>query len=96
MLRKIWFSLLLSVLSLPVFAHIKLPVYPDSIFSTYYQQRITHFRTLPKTGGVIIFLGNSITDGAEWNELAIVPLSCTVFSVCKASTSRSRGVAVII
>ena len=41
----------------------------DSIFSTYYQQRITHSKTLRQTGGDIIFLGNSITDGAEWNEL---------------------------
>src|SRR5579875_922201 len=38
-------------------------------FSTYYLQRLTHFRTLPQTKGDIIFLGNSITDGAEWSEL---------------------------
>lgn len=38
-------------------------------FSTYYYQRLTHFRTLPKTTGDIIFLGNSITNGAEWSEL---------------------------
>lgn len=41
----------------------------DYMFSTYYQQRVTHFRTLPKKQGQIIFLGNSITDGAEWDEL---------------------------
>lgn len=69
MRKKAWFSLLLCALCLPVFGQIKLPVYPDSIFSTYYQQRATHFRTLPKTNGDIIFLGNSITDGAEWDEL---------------------------
>ncbi|SDF50847.1 Glycosyl hydrolase family 20, domain 2 [Mucilaginibacter pineti] len=50
-------------------AQAKLPIYPDSLFSTYYQQRVTHFKTLPQTTGDIIFLGNSITDGAEWNEL---------------------------
>lgn len=38
-------------------------------FSTYYFQRLTHFRTLPQTNGDIVFLGNSITDGAEWSEL---------------------------
>lgn len=38
-------------------------------FSTYYFQRLTHFRTLPAQPGSTIFLGNSITDGAEWSEL---------------------------
>ncbi|MGF7230107.1 family 20 glycosylhydrolase [Arachidicoccus sp.] len=41
----------------------------DSMFSTYYQQRVSHFRTLPIKEGQIIFLGNSITDGGEWSEL---------------------------
>src|SRR5690606_18724659 len=41
----------------------------DSLFSTYYQQRISHFRTLPIKHGEVIFLGNSISDGAEWSEL---------------------------
>ncbi|TKK71029.1 beta-N-acetylhexosaminidase [Ilyomonas limi] len=52
-----------------VFAQVVLPQYPDSIFSTYYHQRWSHFNTLPQTKGDIIFLGNSITDGAEWSEL---------------------------
>lgn len=46
-------------------AQVTIPNYPDSIFSTYYHQRWSHFITLPKTNGDIIFLGNSITDGAE-------------------------------
>ncbi|MEO8861411.1 MAG: family 20 glycosylhydrolase [Ginsengibacter sp.] len=50
-------------------AQIKLPSYPDSIFSTYYLQRVSHFKSLPQTNDDIIFLGNSITDGAEWSEL---------------------------
>jgi lysophospholipase L1-like esterase len=37
--------------------------------STYYEQRKTHFETLPNTEGEIILLGNSMTDGAEWAEL---------------------------
>ena len=41
----------------------------DNLFSTYYQQRVSHFRTLPIKQGEVIFLGNSISDGAEWNEL---------------------------
>lgn len=50
-------------------SQLKQPALPDSLFSTYYHQRVTHFRTLPQTKGDIIFLGNSITDGAEWSEL---------------------------
>jgi len=69
MTKSTWFSLLLIMLALPVFGQIRLPLYPDSLFSTYYQQRVTHFRSLPKTKGDCIFLGNSITDGAEWDEL---------------------------
>jgi len=50
-------------------ARAQLPVYPDSIFSTYYHQRWTLFKSLPQTKDDIIFLGNSITDGGEWSEL---------------------------
>ena len=48
-------------------AQMKKVTLPDSLFSTYYHQRVSHFRTLPKTNNDIIFLGNSITDGAEWS-----------------------------
>jgi len=44
-------------------------VFPDSLFSTYYHQRVSHFKTLPHSSKDIIFLGNSITDGAEWSEM---------------------------
>lgn len=37
--------------------------------SLYYEQRASLFRSLPTTKGATIFLGNSITDGAEWSEL---------------------------
>jgi len=43
--------------------------FPDSLFSTYYHQRVSLFRSLPMTAGDIIFIGNSITDGGEWSEL---------------------------
>lgn len=46
-----------------------LPRYPDSLFSTYYHQRVTLFNSLPQTKDDIIFIGNSITDGGEWSEL---------------------------
>ncbi len=41
----------------------------DSMFTTYYHQRVSQFRQLPFTKGDIIFLGNSISDGGEWSEL---------------------------
>lgn len=45
------------------------PRYPDSLFSTYYHQRVSEFRLLPNTQKDVVFLGNSITDGGEWAEL---------------------------
>ncbi|MDP1971692.1 MAG: family 20 glycosylhydrolase, partial [Sediminibacterium sp.] len=64
-------------------AKIVLPVYPDSIFNTYYHQRFSLFKSLPNAIASlpnnaaslpdskrdIIFLGNSINDGSEWAEL---------------------------
>ncbi len=50
-------------------AQLSRPVLHDSLFSTYYHQRVSHFKTLPHTKGDVIFLGNSITDGSEWSEL---------------------------
>ena len=38
-------------------------------YSTFYYQRATLFESLPVTTEDIIFLGNSITNGAEWGEL---------------------------
>ena len=38
-------------------------------YSTFYYQRATLFEELPVTSKDIIFLGNSITNGAEWSEL---------------------------
>ncbi len=38
-------------------------------FGTYYDQRELLFESLPTSPSDIIFLGNSITDGAEWNEV---------------------------
>lgn len=38
-------------------------------YSTFYYQRATLFEKLPVTSSDIVFLGNSITNGAEWGEL---------------------------
>lgn len=66
MLRLLFFLLLIGNTAQ---AQVVLPVYPDSLFSTYYLQRASLFRSLPQTKHDIIFVGNSITDGNEWNEL---------------------------
>ncbi|TXJ23540.1 MAG: beta-N-acetylhexosaminidase [Chitinophagaceae bacterium] len=55
--------------ALSIKAQIRLPVCPDSTFPTYYHQRWALFQSLPQTKDDIIFLGNSITDGAEWAQL---------------------------
>ena len=38
-------------------------------YSTFYYQRTSLFEVLPVTSDDIVFLGNSITNGAEWCEL---------------------------
>ncbi len=61
------FILLLAFIE--VKAQIKLRQYPDSLFSTYYHQRVNLFNALPETKADVILIGNSITDGGEWSEL---------------------------
>jgi lysophospholipase L1-like esterase len=68
-MKRILISGLFSFSLIHLKAQIKLPVYPDSLFTTYYYQRLTLFKSMPDTKGDIIFLGNSITDGGEWSEL---------------------------
>ena len=41
----------------------------SSYLSSYYVHKVTQFRLMPNTLGEIIFLGDSITDIAEWAEL---------------------------
>ncbi len=41
----------------------------ENKYSTFYYQRATLFEELPVASDDIIFLGNSITNGAEWAEL---------------------------
>ena len=38
-------------------------------YSTFYVQRASLFSKLPITPKDVVFIGNSITNGAEWNEL---------------------------
>lgn len=59
-------SVLLVLMILSLFATCKAQ---ENKYSTYYYQRVTLFEVLPTDTTDIIFLGNSITDGAEWFEL---------------------------
>ncbi|MCJ8165697.1 family 20 glycosylhydrolase [Pontibacter sp. E15-1] len=68
-MRKLLFLFLLPFLCGASRAQVKPVQLADSLFSTYYHQRTTHFRNLPHTPGDIIFIGNSISDGGEWSEL---------------------------
>ena len=47
-------------------AQVKEPKFHDSLFSTYYHQRVSIFNSIPISKNEIIFLGNSITDSGEW------------------------------
>lgn len=62
-MKRILF-LLMTVATLSCMAQ-KKPVNPD----VYYARRATLFDLLPVYSSDIIMLGNSLTDGAEWNEL---------------------------
>jgi len=79
----LFFCTALLGMSLTGISQIVLPTYPDSIFTTYYHQRYSLFKSMPNAGTSlssdggylpdskrdIIFLGNSINDGSEWYEL---------------------------
>jgi lysophospholipase L1-like esterase len=41
----------------------------SSFLSSYYMHKVSQFRLLPNTENEIVFLGDSITDIAEWSEL---------------------------
>lgn len=38
-------------------------------YSTFYEQRASHFEQLPISPDDIVFVGNSITNGGEWHEI---------------------------
>lgn len=62
-MKKICFILLCIVVSVWTAAA------QSNKYSTFYYQRATLFEELPVTSSDIVFLGNSITNGAEWGEL---------------------------
>lgn len=62
-MTKIFLFILFWVIQLATFAQTKVE------HSTYYYQRLAHFKSLPHSSQDIVFLGNSINDGGEWSEL---------------------------
>ncbi len=62
MMKKLLLTILPLFISLVMLAQ-------ERTYWPYYYQRTTLFEVLPVTPEDIIFLGNSITDGAEWAEL---------------------------
>lgn len=67
--NKAFYFILVLLVSTSAWGQVNKPNYPDSLFSTYYHQKVSLYQLLPQTNGDIIFLGNSITDGGEWSEL---------------------------
>lgn len=64
-------TLIASALGLcwaPLWGNSQSPV-DTSYRTTYYEQKVTMFRLQPDSRGEIVFLGDSITDIAEWGEL---------------------------
>lgn len=61
-MKRLWIAAILLVYVLAVAAQ-------ESKYSTFYYQRATLFEVLPITSDDIVFVGNSITNGAEWGEL---------------------------
>lgn len=55
-------------LTMPV-ALAQKPAYDTTFRTTYFEQKRSLYAVLPNTKRAIIFLGNSITDTAEWAEL---------------------------
>lgn len=55
-------------LTMPV-AFAQKPAYDTTFRTTYYEQKRSLYESLPNTKREVIFLGNSITDTAEWAEL---------------------------
>lgn len=58
------FVCLMAILAVTLACHAQ-----ERKYSTFYYQRATLFEELPITSKDIVFLGNSITNGAEWGEL---------------------------
>lgn len=68
-MKQIYTMLLMLAASGTTFAQQAEKKIDSSYANTYYQGRMEIFRTLPVQKGAIVFVGNSITERAQWNEL---------------------------
>lgn len=64
-----WFAKTGALLLFPALVMAQQARYDTTFRTTYYDQRCRLFESLPNTRHEIIFLGNSLTDTAEWSEL---------------------------
>lgn len=67
-MRKYIILVIFNFLSTFLFSQAQMN-FPDSLFSTYYHQKLSLFKETPKQTSEVIFLGNSITEGGQWTEL---------------------------
>lgn len=67
-MKNYFLSLLLVGLSIELCAQSTTKI-DSNYLRPYYEQRVSLFKVLPKVKNAIIFIGNSITDGGEWQEL---------------------------
>jgi len=65
--------LLLFFLTISLFAFSQKQSWDSTFRPTNYAQRVANFRSYPNSTNDIIFLGNSITDYTDWNELLQLP-----------------------
>ena len=84
-MKKIFFLVVILTLSLLCRAQ-------ERKYSTFYYQRATLFEELPVTSSDIIFLGNSITNGAEWAELLGNGRNCSRTNMSKTVESAATFV----
>lgn len=61
MMKRVTFTLALVIVSITLWA--------QQTHSTFYYQRASLFENLKTSPNDIVFIGNSITNGAEWSEL---------------------------
>ncbi len=65
-MKKRFICLLIIIIA---FSGVKASLAQEQKYSVYWERRASLFENLPTSKKDIIFLGNSITDGAEWAEL---------------------------
>lgn len=66
-IRNLFFTVILF--NSHISAAIAQTTYDSSFHFYYYDQKLSFFKQMPVKKNVIVWMGDSITDGGEWNEL---------------------------